>query len=82
MGSDPEKLFPFSQLIRHWKKYSMYGMFFAMSSLELLICDKSMAPDLTDYDAFLSTVSNLNSDNFKTRFLAIVRHFSTWYHKE
>ncbi|ENN79971.1 hypothetical protein YQE_03594, partial [Dendroctonus ponderosae] len=46
LGCDPEKLFPYEELIRQWKKYSSFG--FAMSSfvLQIVLLEKEDTIDI------------------------------------
>ncbi|KAJ8943196.1 hypothetical protein NQ318_000677 [Aromia moschata] len=48
LGSDPEKLFPFSALRTHWRKYALYGLIFTIFILKFGLCEKEDAPELAD----------------------------------
>lgn len=50
MGSDPEKLFPFSTLLDHFNKYSVYGMGFIVSAMEMMLSSKEDAISMDDFD--------------------------------
>jgi hypothetical protein len=48
LGSDPDKLFPFSVLEEHWRKYSRWGMIMSFSILRMKLTHKEDIIDLAD----------------------------------
>ncbi|XP_018566825.1 uncharacterized protein LOC108907569 [Anoplophora glabripennis] len=80
LGSDPEKLFPFSSLKVHWRKYSTFGVIFMALILSFVLCDKENAPDFGDLlsengleDMLVIDVSK--NELFFERYRDIVRHY-------
>ncbi|KAJ8963391.1 hypothetical protein NQ318_018869 [Aromia moschata] len=80
LGGDPEKLFPFSALRVHWRKYSLFGLISALSILRFMVCDKEDAPELADLAEgqnmgdFLY-VNLKNRDLYYERLRPVVRHY-------
>lgn len=47
MGSDVDKLFPYSVFREHWKKYAIFGVTTAMMLLYVMLSDVEESVDLT-----------------------------------
>ncbi|CAG9824036.1 unnamed protein product [Phaedon cochleariae] len=45
---DPEKVFPYSVLLEHWKKRACLGVYTAFSIVKIMLCDSEDAPDLDE----------------------------------
>lgn len=48
LGSDPEKIFPLSDLKEHWRKYSLFGMVMANTLLRFLLREEDEEVSITD----------------------------------
>ncbi|XP_060518251.1 uncharacterized protein LOC132697021 isoform X2 [Cylas formicarius] len=79
LGSDSDKLFPFSTLIDHWKKYSLFGLILSGTVLPLTTSDKEDTLNIEDLDG--DSISNLltkfagsSKTNLENRIVAIARH--------
>ncbi|XP_057654476.1 uncharacterized protein LOC130892834 isoform X1 [Diorhabda carinulata] len=50
LGSDPEKLFSFSDFKRHWKKYSQFGIIGSSMTMKLAVLDETEAPSISQLE--------------------------------
>ncbi|ERL93971.1 uncharacterized protein LOC109533289 [Dendroctonus ponderosae] len=79
LGCDPEKVFPYEELIRQWKKYSCFG--FAMSSfvLQIVLLEKEDTIDIEAMGGENVTANMLKSNNslnkIYSRLSALVEHY-------
>ncbi|KAF2904587.1 hypothetical protein ILUMI_01585 [Ignelater luminosus] len=48
LGSDPDKMFPYSVLQRHWKKYAKYGLMMSVLIIHIMLTEKEEAVDFSD----------------------------------
>ncbi|XP_023309948.1 uncharacterized protein LOC108904799 [Anoplophora glabripennis] len=83
LGCDPEKLFPYSALVRHWQKYSLQAFLLVTSFLHIPICEKEEAPELETLDGFCENIMNMKITNeveYRKRLIAIISHYYnyTW----
>lgn len=75
LGSDPEKLFSFSDLIRHFEKYSAYGVLFSHLIILFCLLEKENAPDFAKNDALGLLKLAAEHEQYKSRSIAVARHF-------
>ncbi|CAH1163880.1 unnamed protein product [Phaedon cochleariae] len=81
LGSNPEELFPFSELKEHWKKYSIFGLIQMTIILRFALCDKEDAPSLTDltedsnFAELLDSIPVTEEDLFYERMKAVMCHY-------
>ncbi|KAF2904589.1 hypothetical protein ILUMI_01587 [Ignelater luminosus] len=81
LGSDPDKILPYSVLQEHWKKYSRYGLAFSIFVIHIMLTEKDEAIDLSEEceagrsvtEAFDYEIKKM--DEFKERVRAIILHF-------
>lgn len=50
LGSDPEKLFSFSNFRRHWTKYSQFGIIGSSMTMKLAVLDEEEAPSIAQLE--------------------------------
>lgn len=63
-GCDPEVVFPYSMLERHFKHYAKYGLIMATMNIQVILCDASEAPDLNSTtDGDLLSILNFKAEN-------------------
>lgn len=48
MGSDPEKLYPYSLMLDHFRKFGKYGLLMATLLLPIILADKGQGVDLDE----------------------------------
>ncbi|KAL3277103.1 hypothetical protein HHI36_012461 [Cryptolaemus montrouzieri] len=81
LGSDPEQVFTYEQLKRHWKQYSKFGLLLSSCIIKLELTENSDAPDLQNsaeegkevndyYDAELQ-----NEEEYDRRILDVFTHY-------
>ncbi|XP_018563024.1 uncharacterized protein LOC108904829 [Anoplophora glabripennis] len=78
LGCDPEKLFPFCTLRRHWKKYSLHGVLLTTSFLHVTICDKEEVPEFNDVEDLGAAIMNVNITDeaeYRRRLVAVISHY-------
>lgn len=76
LGSDPEKVFPFEVLQRHWKKYRKFGLTMSLFIFRFTLCEEDEAVTLTgeNYaDGFGKDVSSQKEQD--RRVTDVVKHF-------
>jgi hypothetical protein len=79
MGSDPEALYPLSQFLIEWKKYSNFGIMFSSLIAKMLSVNNEDLPDFTEAaengkhitDAF--NIDIKDKTKFKNRMKTIVQ---------
>ncbi|KAG5861426.1 hypothetical protein JTB14_004724 [Gonioctena quinquepunctata] len=78
LGSDPQELFTFSDLKRHWKTYAIFGVIQSLNELKIMLSDETAEiPDEGD-DSQNTALFNLpitDMEMYYTRLKAIVRHY-------
>nr|XP_023026413.1 uncharacterized protein LOC111514406 [Leptinotarsa decemlineata] len=81
LGSDPQKLFPFSALLNHWRKYGAFAAIWVITLLDTMICDEEDAPSPSDFsegtgmgDLFLNLKIS-DEEMYKSRLVAIINHY-------
>ncbi|ENN80758.1 uncharacterized protein LOC109533288 [Dendroctonus ponderosae] len=76
---DPEVVFPYSELVLQWKKYSAFGVMMAIFVLQFLLADKEDIVDFRDVggDNFSATLLKLAKGNGRAypRLLAAIKHY-------
>ncbi|KAJ8942640.1 hypothetical protein NQ318_013353 [Aromia moschata] len=78
VGCDPNTVFPFALLEKHWRKYAKFGVYLAVMVLKLMLSEKSEVPDLTEAadagKSFLEGISydSVNNDDYNRRLLDVV----------
>lgn len=80
-GCDPQNLFPFSTLRKHWKKYSLMGVLIVTTFLHVTICDNEEAPELTEPGDIGEKVMNVNikdESEYKKRLVSVIRHYCNY----
>lgn len=76
LGCDPEKVFPFTLMKSHWKKYSKYGLVLSATFIRSFICDKDEAPNLTSDQFFVDFAKPIrNEEELNRRITNLVTHF-------
>ncbi|RZB73450.1 EcKinase, DUF1679, and/or APH domain containing protein [Asbolus verrucosus] len=48
LGSDPEEVFSFNTLMRHWRRFSRYGVIIGSFILRFSLCEEDDAPDFAE----------------------------------
>ena len=77
MGSDPEKLFPFSALMDHWKKYSRFGLIVSLTVIKEKLTPSEDVIDLTDaleMDGHVLTKQKFDEDGYRKRIRELLLH--------
>lgn len=75
-GCNPDDVFPYAVFIKHWQKYSKFGLILSLLLFRFALCDKDEAPNLTDQDYaedFLRPIKN--EDALNERVINVVKHF-------
>ncbi|KAG5890659.1 hypothetical protein JTB14_034947 [Gonioctena quinquepunctata] len=81
LGSNPEELFSYDDLKRHWKKYSIFGLINVTAVLRVFLCDQEDAPSFGDMekgDSFgemLNAVPVREETLLYDRMIAVVKHY-------
>ncbi|KAJ8942641.1 hypothetical protein NQ318_013354 [Aromia moschata] len=73
LGLDPESIYPFDLVEHHWKKYSRFGLYMALSLLKLMLSEGQEVPDMAELadsgedllDGFSYT--SVNEDKYNQR---------------
>lgn len=84
LGCDPETLFPYVTLQRHWKKYSLFGVLMLFAYLHLILCDDEEVPDFdecedqTDFTDKLMHIKITDELQYRKRLIAVVRHYCSY----
>ncbi|XP_018563003.1 uncharacterized protein LOC108904810 [Anoplophora glabripennis] len=84
LGSDPEKLFPYSTLQKHWKKYSLFGVLTLVAYLHLILCDDEEVPDFdecddqADYTEKLMAIKITEESEYRKRLIAAISHYCSY----
>ncbi|KAJ3638543.1 hypothetical protein MTP99_001898 [Tenebrio molitor] len=79
LGSDPDKMFPFEELQKQWKRFSLFGLTMLSSVIKVCLSDKDEVNDLAEVaesgrqitDAFSKAVKN--AEEFGKRALPIIK---------
>jgi thiamine kinase-like enzyme len=79
LGSDPDKMFPFEELQKQWKRFSLFGLTMLSSVIKVCLSDKDEVNDLAEVaesgrqitDAFTKAVKN--AEEFGKRTLPIIK---------
>ncbi|XP_030762360.1 uncharacterized protein LOC115887156 [Sitophilus oryzae] len=75
LGSDPGVIFSYSDLLRHWRQYSIYGAVLSPMILMLVLNDKTL-DFLLDNDNFYDiSKDTVKKNEYKERIIAIAQHF-------
>nr|XP_023023758.1 uncharacterized protein LOC111511916 [Leptinotarsa decemlineata] len=80
LGSNINKIFPFHRLLDHWKRYSNYGFFWAITYTKFFFCDVEDAPSFEDvkkgYDLsdLISDMKVNNLEAYSERIVEITDH--------
>ncbi|KAJ3659962.1 hypothetical protein Zmor_011623 [Zophobas morio] len=79
LGSDPERLFPFSVLKEHWRKYARWGMIMSFAILKMKLINKEDLVDLTDgydMDELVDVFANVkfNEEDYNKRIRGLLWH--------
>ncbi|KAJ8963389.1 hypothetical protein NQ318_018867 [Aromia moschata] len=79
-GCNPDELFPFTDLMKHWEKYSIYGALMIPMILTFGLCDKSDAPDYDDFKegqepGSLIQMKIADENQFQERLRAVFEHY-------
>ncbi|XP_074036738.1 uncharacterized protein isoform X2 [Leptinotarsa decemlineata] len=70
LGSDAEKLFPFSVLKEHWYKYAIFPMIWIMTFLRIILEEDSDGRDKEDmFDI------SFNEEEYEKRMIAVLKHY-------
>ncbi|KAF7274696.1 hypothetical protein GWI33_012630, partial [Rhynchophorus ferrugineus] len=74
LGTDPS-VFTRSDLTAHWKKYAIYGALLCPMILMFVLVDKNNTPefDKDNYQDVLNT--SVQKDEYRSRVVAVARHF-------
>lgn len=80
LSCDPDKVFPYSLLERHWKKYAKFGLYMALMVLTLMLSEAEEVPVFSQvakngdnfFDSF--NYDSIHIDDYNKRILDIV-HF-------
>ncbi|XP_044758338.1 uncharacterized protein LOC123316360 [Coccinella septempunctata] len=82
LGSDPENIFSYADLLKHWKKYGIFGV---ISSIEIIKLQLLLDEEVPNLDTIsegqfkdISDVFNFdmkNEDLYFQRLLTLFRHF-------
>ncbi|XP_066154259.1 uncharacterized protein [Euwallacea fornicatus] len=80
LGSDPDKLFPYEELIRQWKEYSLFGCLLAMLILTVALSEKEDTFDIesmTDENInnMFEQLKKKNFTRLSSRMINVVKHF-------
>lgn len=65
MGSDPEKVFPFSALLDQFRKFAVYGVFVGVLLLPMVCADVDSMPDFDEIAAQSGDQERFNVDVFR-----------------
>ena len=81
LGSDTEKLFPFSALKDHWKKYSRFGLIMALAVIKMKLTHSEDIVDLTDdieMDQFAEIMAKqkFDAESYNKRVRGLLWHMS------
>jgi thiamine kinase-like enzyme len=79
LGSDPDKMFPFEELQKQWKRFSLFGLTMLSSVIKVCLSDKDEVNDLAEVaesgrqitDAFTKAVKS--TEEFGKRTLPIIK---------
>ncbi|XP_066257513.1 uncharacterized protein [Euwallacea similis] len=80
LGSDPDKLFPYEELVKQWKKYSLYGCLFSMIVLPIALSEKDDSLDIQNWDEkeinnMFDQVKKKNFTQLASRMISVIKHF-------
>ncbi|XP_060517214.1 uncharacterized protein LOC132696418 [Cylas formicarius] len=76
LGTDPEKMFPYSTLRRHWSEYSVFGLMLLGTLIFSLTVDKEDTFDAKNFEEFDPTaLVTKYIEPIKIRILPAIRHF-------
>ncbi|CAG9835334.1 unnamed protein product [Diabrotica balteata] len=81
LGNDTIRVFPYSVLMDHWRKYSLYGFAYACCYMDFNFVELEDAPSLDNLDDISSVSQNLSVINLENnimyteRLIAIVEHY-------
>lgn len=66
VGCDPEIVFPFSKLEKHFRKFAKFGLITATMGIPMILCDESEVPDLSSTaDGDLTKILDIKSSGSK-----------------
>ncbi|KAG5890647.1 hypothetical protein JTB14_034935 [Gonioctena quinquepunctata] len=88
LGSNPEELFSYGDLKRHWKKYSLLQLISMTVSLKLFLCEKEDAPSFgdiekgTSYAEVFSAIPVREETLFYNRMRAVIKHYFDFLDRE
>jgi thiamine kinase-like enzyme len=79
LGSDPDKMFPFEELQKQWKRFSLFGLTMLPAIIKICLSDSDEVNDLAEVaesgrqitDAFTKAVKN--AEEFGKRTLPIIK---------
>ncbi|KAL1509554.1 hypothetical protein ABEB36_004268 [Hypothenemus hampei] len=81
LGSDPEIVFPYNELLRQWKKYSLVGLLLGTILFPFSLVDSKDAKDLDFFrnnktnKGMYANVKKENEEQLSSRVLAIIKHY-------
>lgn len=81
LGSNPDKIYPYSIFWEQWKKYARFGLIYAMTLIYIMLTEENESVNLEDVaeadksvaDAFNFEIAN--SDLYYDRVRHIILHF-------
>lgn len=76
LGSDPEKVFPFSVLQKHWTKFRRFGLAMSLFIFRFILSQENETPSLTR-DAYVEDFVNdiANQKQANRRVTDVLKHF-------
>ncbi|KAG5895428.1 hypothetical protein JTB14_037587 [Gonioctena quinquepunctata] len=81
LGSNVEKLFPYSTLVEHWKKYNTYAFIMAKSFVGLCLASEEDSPDFGDLKGIADVLAEFAKkyENLYTeRLITLVDHYCSF----
>ncbi|KAJ8977342.1 hypothetical protein NQ317_017756 [Molorchus minor] len=80
LGSDPEKLFSYKDLKRHWAKHSTFAALSMPTILKFVLCEKEDAPAFEDFRdgddlGSLMEIHLTDPDAYYNRIKAVLNHY-------
>ncbi|XP_018562992.1 uncharacterized protein LOC108904800 [Anoplophora glabripennis] len=84
LGCNSESLFPYSALLRHWKKYSLFGLLTVIMYLHLFLCETEDVPDLSqcknesEYIEQMMDIKITDGHQYRKRIIAVINHYCSF----
>lgn len=79
LGSDPEKLFPYTVFEDHWKKFSLRGFTMVPFMMKLIYCKECdmIFEDSNDIRVYAKWIGHpiLNNEEYELRLIGICKRF-------